>query len=67
MDKDECGLYGYCSQFCENSRGSYKCDCASGYKLIEGKKCIADEKAFIYFVHHTEVFRINPEGRSEVR
>ncbi|CAK8674679.1 unnamed protein product [Clavelina lepadiformis] len=30
-DFDECSVFGVCEQICENTVGSYKCECADGY------------------------------------
>lgn len=34
IDIDECEQPGSCDQICINERGSYRCDCYPGYKLI---------------------------------
>lgn len=42
VDKNECKVEnGGCSHNCVNTRGSYKCECADGYKLAgDGKNCL---------------------------
>jgi hypothetical protein len=39
-DADECAKPETCDQLCENSRGSYVCQCIDGYSLMpDGKTC----------------------------
>lgn len=40
-DIDECILPGTCSQICQNSPGSYKCECEAGYALTHNRFCKA--------------------------
>jgi low density lipoprotein-related protein 2 len=66
IDKDECSEWGYCSQNCENSKGSFKCSCVKGYKLEkDGKICTAEEQAVLYFVHHQNIFRLHPSSNDK--
>lgn len=43
LDIDECEVhksYNLCSGICENTRGSYRCTCPSGYTLAsDGRSC----------------------------
>lgn len=40
LDIDECTVdLGGCSDVCENTPGSYKCQCSVGYKLIGEISC----------------------------
>ncbi|XP_069081387.1 low-density lipoprotein receptor-related protein 2 [Pleurodeles waltl] len=44
-DIDECQIYGSCPQDCKNSKGSYECFCAQGFKSVgdhQGRQCAAD-------------------------
>ena len=34
-DEDECSTFSPCTQICENTEGSFRCDCHSGYSLDE--------------------------------
>ena len=45
---DECAVSGMCSQFCNNTIGSYFCACAEGYTLQQGSFCKANgEPAYL--------------------
>ncbi|XP_066985718.1 low-density lipoprotein receptor-related protein 4 isoform X1 [Macrobrachium rosenbergii] len=35
IDVDECALFRPCSQICENTNGTFKCQCVHGYSLRE--------------------------------
>ncbi|OXB76843.1 UNVERIFIED_CONTAM: hypothetical protein H355_002536 [Colinus virginianus] len=42
---NECEIFGTCTQDCKNSKGSYECFCADGFKSVgdqQGKQCAAD-------------------------
>ncbi|KAG8559732.1 hypothetical protein GDO81_017431 [Engystomops pustulosus] len=44
-DINECAIYGTCPQDCMNSKGSYECFCAEGFRSVgdqNGKQCAAD-------------------------
>lgn len=42
-DIDECSEYGTCPQACKNTKGSYDCDCALGYRKVgTGNQCEAE-------------------------
>ncbi|XP_059387967.1 low-density lipoprotein receptor-related protein 2 [Carassius carassius] len=42
-DIDECFEYGTCPQACKNTKGSYDCDCALGYRKVgTGNQCEAE-------------------------
>lgn len=42
-DIDECEQYGICPQICRNTKGSYSCNCAPGYRQVgDGKMCEAE-------------------------
>uniref|UniRef100_A0A803VR23 Low-density lipoprotein receptor-related protein 2 n=1 Tax=Ficedula albicollis TaxID=59894 RepID=A0A803VR23_FICAL len=44
-DINECEIYGTCTQDCKNSKGSYECFCADGFRSVgdqQGKQCAAD-------------------------
>ncbi|XP_023355035.1 low-density lipoprotein receptor-related protein 2 isoform X2 [Sarcophilus harrisii] len=45
IDINECEQFGVCPQDCRNSKGSYECICADGFRSVgdhEGKQCAAD-------------------------
>ncbi|XP_068936741.1 low-density lipoprotein receptor-related protein 2 isoform X2 [Petaurus breviceps papuanus] len=45
IDINECEQFGVCPQDCKNSKGSYECICADGFRSVgdhEGKQCAAD-------------------------
>lgn len=68
VDRNECEEWGFCSQECENNKGSYKCSCVKGYKLDKaGKRCVAEEPAKIYFIHHTNLYRMSGEDGGHVQ
>nr|XP_008542521.1 PREDICTED: low-density lipoprotein receptor-related protein 2 isoform X3 [Equus przewalskii] len=44
-DINECEQFGVCPQNCHNTKGSYECSCAQGFKSMGddyGKRCAAD-------------------------
>uniref|UniRef100_A0A8U8BUY5 Low-density lipoprotein receptor-related protein 2 n=1 Tax=Geospiza parvula TaxID=87175 RepID=A0A8U8BUY5_GEOPR len=44
-DINECEIFGTCTQDCKNSKGSYECFCADGFRSVgdqQGKQCAAD-------------------------
>ncbi|XP_051771492.1 low-density lipoprotein receptor-related protein 2 [Ctenopharyngodon idella] len=42
-DIDECLVYGTCPQACKNTKGSYDCECAQGYRKVgTGNQCEAE-------------------------
>ncbi|XP_047465711.1 low-density lipoprotein receptor-related protein 2 [Mugil cephalus] len=43
LDVNECEEYGTCPQICKNTKGSYDCDCAPGYRKVgDGTMCEAE-------------------------
>lgn len=43
IDINECEQFGICPQICKNTKGSYDCECASGYRRVgNGDKCEAE-------------------------
>ncbi|XP_072468339.1 low-density lipoprotein receptor-related protein 2 isoform X2 [Notamacropus eugenii] len=45
IDINECEQFGVCPQDCKNSKGSYECICADGFRSVgdhEGKQCAAN-------------------------
>lgn len=40
-DEDECLKPGTCSQLCTNTKGSFKCECTSGFSLVDDRYCKA--------------------------
>ncbi|XP_062845365.1 low-density lipoprotein receptor-related protein 1B-like [Trichomycterus rosablanca] len=55
---DECVLFGTCSQYCSNTKGSYKCSCHRNFKEINGE-CITKgpEDQVLYVANDSEVHR----------
>ncbi|KAM9189054.1 LOW QUALITY PROTEIN: low-density lipoprotein receptor-related protein 2 [Mergus octosetaceus] len=44
-DINECEVFGTCTQDCKNSKGSYECFCADGFRSVgdqQGKQCAAN-------------------------
>ncbi|XP_074926235.1 low-density lipoprotein receptor-related protein 2 [Chelonoidis abingdonii] len=44
-DINECEIFGTCPQDCKNSKGSYECFCADGFRSVgdqQGKQCAAN-------------------------
>ncbi|KAM8806535.1 low-density lipoprotein receptor-related protein 2 [Eudromia elegans] len=44
-DINECEIFGTCTQDCKNSKGSYECFCADGFRSVgdqQGKQCAAN-------------------------
>uniref|UniRef100_UPI003D9CB815 low-density lipoprotein receptor-related protein 2a precursor n=1 Tax=Danio rerio TaxID=7955 RepID=UPI003D9CB815 len=44
-DVDECEIYGTCPQLCKNTKGSYECFCAEGFRSVgeqPGVECAAE-------------------------
>ncbi|XP_030179601.1 low-density lipoprotein receptor-related protein 2 [Lynx canadensis] len=42
---NECEQFGVCPQHCQNTKGSYECSCAEGFRSVSdhyGKRCAAD-------------------------
>ncbi|XP_039499245.1 low-density lipoprotein receptor-related protein 2 isoform X1 [Drosophila santomea] len=64
VDLDECAEWGHCDQLCTNTMGSYTCQCAQGYTLINDSKCIApDAKNLqLIFAHDRAIMRMLPHG-----
>jgi hypothetical protein len=58
-DIDECqAIVGACSQICENTAGSFMCNCAVGFKpgLKNPNQCkVAEGKVGIIFSHQTDL------------
>lgn len=48
VDADECEWDETCAQICENTPGSFKCSCVSGYQSV-GTDCIAINCEYIFF------------------
>uniref|UniRef100_A0A8C0IK70 Low-density lipoprotein receptor-related protein 2 n=1 Tax=Chelonoidis abingdonii TaxID=106734 RepID=A0A8C0IK70_CHEAB len=45
LDINECEIFGTCPQDCKNSKGSYECFCADGFRSVgdqQGKQCAAN-------------------------
>ncbi len=54
-DIDECLEYGTCPQACKNTKGSYDCDCALGYRKVgTGNQCEAEGRIEIVRNHKQE-------------
>ncbi|XP_064419902.1 low-density lipoprotein receptor-related protein 1B [Latimeria chalumnae] len=53
---DECLQFGICSQYCTNSKGSYKCTCDKNYKE-QNSSCIARDSKdqVLYVASDTEI------------
>lgn len=47
-DVNECEIYGTCPQLCRNTKGSYECFCAEGFRSVgeqPGVECAAEGEA----------------------
>ncbi|KAG9261064.1 low-density lipoprotein receptor-related protein 1B-like [Astyanax mexicanus] len=53
---NECALFGVCSQYCANAKGSYKCTCDRNFKEIDGE-CITKgpDDQVLYVANDTEM------------
>lgn len=50
-DINECEVYGTCPQGCKNTKGSYDCECAPGYRKVgDGKMCEAEGERTVFFM-----------------
>ena len=45
VDINECQHYDHCSQYCTNTKGSFSCSCADGYRLKDKVTCRANGKS----------------------
>lgn len=58
-DVDECAFENKCSQFCNNTKGGYRCSCASGYSLepdqITCKAASGRPMLIVATNHHVEI------------
>ncbi|KRF99553.1 uncharacterized protein Dwil_GK25551 [Drosophila willistoni] len=63
-DLDECAEWGHCDQLCTNTLGSYSCQCAQGYTLINESKCIAPDanNLQLIFAHDRAIMRMKAHG-----
>ncbi|XP_043929607.1 low-density lipoprotein receptor-related protein 1B, partial [Protopterus annectens] len=55
-DIDECQAYGACSQFCTNTKGSYKCTCGQNFLQFQNS-CISkgSEGQILYVANDTAI------------
>ncbi|XP_047676249.1 low-density lipoprotein receptor-related protein 1B-like isoform X1 [Tachysurus fulvidraco] len=55
---NECVLFGTCSQYCSNTKGSYKCSCHRNFKEINGE-CITKgpDDQVLYVANDSEIHR----------
>lgn len=67
IDRDECSEWGFCDQLCTNTAESYSCSCASGFKLKDKNRCVADNSSAmnLYFAHENAIFSIDPTGNNK--
>ncbi|XP_037294723.1 LOW QUALITY PROTEIN: low-density lipoprotein receptor-related protein 2 [Manduca sexta] len=68
VDRDECKEWGFCHQLCVNTAGSYRCACAPGYSLVEGRRCVggAASGAALVLAHAGAVLHMDLHGRAPV-
>ena len=67
-DVDECQVAGICSQVCTNEKGSFKCECRTGYTKDrhDGTRCKAnDGHAALLFAHSTDIRRFSLDRNDE--
>lgn len=53
-DINECEQFGVCPQKCQNTKGSYECFCADGFKSMSvryGERCAADGRIHSHLDH----------------
>lgn len=62
---DECKEWGHCDQLCTNSDGSYTCQCAAGYTLMDRSRCSASNAANLdlIFAHERAILRMTLHGQ----
>jgi len=59
QDRDECQVYGKCSQICQNTVGNYSCSCMAGYKEQNGTCLVLGDEPTLYFTSKTDVRGLN--------
>ncbi|KAM9425856.1 low-density lipoprotein receptor-related protein 2 [Pholidichthys leucotaenia] len=61
QDIDECEEYGICPQVCKNTKGSYDCECAPGYRRVgDGSMCEAEgETPLLLLPENIRIRRFN--------
>ncbi len=50
---NECLLFGSCSQYCTNTKGSYKCTCDRNFKEIDGECITKGKRIYKYKINYT--------------
>eukprot|EP00118_Oscarella_pearsei_P023723 m.287153 g.287153 ORF g.287153 m.287153 type:complete len:569 (+) comp40702_c0_seq3:1382-3088(+) len=61
-DIDECSVYGFCQQKCQNSIGGFVCSCGEGFEMRPDRRsCRAkgDSKAYLVYAHGQDVRRMD--------
>ncbi|KAL3854471.1 hypothetical protein ACJMK2_013739, partial [Sinanodonta woodiana] len=69
IDYDECESWKFCDQKCENSEGSYRCSCQSGYVLEGRHTCRAVNKTKMQLIVGTEsnIIQMDADGSNPVQ
>lgn len=68
IDRDECEEWGFCSQKCTNTDGSYVCSCFQGYELSDKSKCVASNASSmrIIFAHDKSIWKMEISGNPKL-
>ncbi|CAA9998006.1 unnamed protein product [Nesidiocoris tenuis] len=65
IDRNECEEWGFCSQKCTNTDGSYMCQCFPGYTLVDKSRCTISAHSSpprIYFAHDKSIWQMDANG-----
>jgi len=58
-DKNECDVFGACSQICNNTEGGFSCSCLEGYIMQNDSCLVAGGEINMFFSTNSEVRGLN--------